>query len=67
LLHGRAPQGTGKGDATDNDAAHRAAEAADEACTNSLGGLGGWDGGVGRDRHGAHYRHSNMICQAFFF
>ena len=45
------PQGTGEGDAADNDAAHRAAEPADEARTNPLGGLGGKAGDVERGWH----------------
>jgi len=48
---GRAAQGAGEGDAADNSAAHRAAEAADEARTNPLAGLGGTAGCVERDRH----------------
>jgi len=48
---GWAPEGAGKGDAADNDAAHRAAEAADEARSNPLVGLGGWDGDVERGWH----------------
>ena len=46
-----APQGRGKADAGANDAAHRAAEAADEARTNPLAGLGRKAGSGERDRH----------------
>ena len=51
LRRGRAPQGTGEGDTADNDAPHRAAEPADEACTNPLVGLGGKAGDVERGWH----------------
>jgi len=49
--HGGTLQGTGEGDAADNDAPHRAAEAADEARTNPLGGLGRKAGDVERGWH----------------
>ena len=51
LRHGGAPEGTGEGDGADNDAPHRAAEPADEACANPLGGLGGEACGVERGWH----------------
>ena len=51
LRHGRAPQGTGEGDAADNGAEHHATEPADEAHTNPLVGLGRKAGGGKRDRH----------------
>ena len=51
LGHGRAPPGAGEGDGADNGAAHRAAEAADEARTNPLVGLGRKAGDGERDWH----------------
>jgi len=51
LRHGRAPQGGGEVDAAANDAAHRAAETADEARTNPLAGLGRKAGSGERDGH----------------
>ena len=65
LRHGWAAQGTGEGDAADNDAPHRAAEAADEACTNPLGGLGGTAGDVERGWHRVLYSISAVLCQAY--
>jgi len=51
LRGGWAPQSAGEGDAADNGATHRAAEAADEARTNPLVGLGSTAGCVERDWH----------------
>jgi len=51
LRRGRAPQGCGEVDAAANGAAHHAAEAADEARTNPLAGLGSWGGDVERGWH----------------
>ena len=63
LRDGRAAQGAG--DAADNDVPHRAAEAADEACTNPFGGLGGKAGDVERGWHCHHNSGSDVGCQAF--
>jgi len=52
LRHRRPPPGAGEDDAADNGAAHCAAEPADEARTNPLGGLGSKAGGGERGRHG---------------
>jgi len=61
---GTAPEGTGQGDAADNDAADRAAEPADEGRTNPLGGLGSWGGGVERDWHWRReYSRYDILCQ----
>jgi len=49
--HGWAPQGSGEVDAAANDAAHRTAEAADEARTNPLTGLGRKAGSGEGDGH----------------
>jgi hypothetical protein len=51
LRGGWAPPGAGEGDGADNGAAHRTAEAADEARTNPLVGLGRK---AGRVEHGWH-------------
>ena len=51
LRHRRAPQGSGEVDAAANDVAHRGAEAADEARTNPLAGLGRKAGSGERDGH----------------
>jgi len=64
LRHGRAPQGSGQVDAAANDAAHRAAEAADEARTNPLAGLGGKAGGGERDLHwGRSIVRAILVCK----
>ena len=51
LRRSRAAQGTGEGDAADNDAPHRAAEPADKARTNPVVGLGRKAGYVERGWH----------------
>ena len=64
LRHGSAPQGIGEGDAADNDAPHRAAKPADEACANPLGGLGGKAGDVERGWHWDNYSGTAVVCQS---
>ena len=51
LRDGRSPQGAGEVDAAANSAADRAADAADEARTNPLAGLGRTAGDVERSWH----------------
>jgi len=62
LRHGGAPQGSGEVEAAANGAAHRAAEAADEARTNPLAGLGGKAGGGERDWHWGR----SIVCAMSF-